>query len=71
MNLKKFIEETGITPAKFARRSDIPASTVYSLIKGATDPKLSIALKIEAATRGRVTIRDLMNHESQNDRDEQ
>jgi len=60
MRLEQYIEEFGTTVPKLAKRAGLNAVTVRSIINQERDPCLSSALKIEVATKGQVTCRELL-----------
>ncbi len=59
MKLKEYLDEMGISQIKFARRCGVDARTIHNILKGKQDIRLSIALKIEELTDGKVTPKDL------------
>lgn len=62
MKLKEFIEETGITVAKLAKRADVSFATVKSAIEG-KNLTLENAYKIQLATKGKCTLLDMLPEE--------
>jgi predicted transcriptional regulator len=58
MELKEYLDECGMPMSELARRAGITHTTVYSIVKG-RDIRLSVALQIEDATKGKVTPREL------------
>ncbi len=60
MNLEDYIKETGISVAKFAKRVKVCPATIHSILSDCRDIRLSIALKIELETKGKVKCKDLL-----------
>ena len=61
MNLKSFIDEhCKGNVAAFARSSKLTRVTVYRLINGISPPKKNTVAKVNKATFGLVTERDLL-----------
>lgn len=58
MNLKEFIEDSGISITKLAKKAGITSATIYNIFNG-RDVKLSIAVKIQRATKNKVTCEDI------------
>jgi predicted transcriptional regulator len=58
MYLTAFLEDTGIPVTKLARKAGIHEGTLYNVLKG-RDVRLSIAIKIEKATKCRVSCNEL------------
>lgn len=66
MNLKEYLDETGCTLTKFAKRANMSVQTIRNILDG-KDMYLSIASKIEVATKGNVTCQDLIANLSKKD----
>lgn len=60
MRLEEYIAEFDTTPPKLARRAGISPLTVRNIMKQKVDVHLSIALSLEAATKGQVTCREML-----------
>lgn len=60
MKLKEYIEEVGIPINEFARRLKISPATIYNIFND-KDIRLSVAVKIEEATKGKVKCRELLS----------
>lgn len=60
MRLEEYIEEFGISPPKLAKKANVSALTIRNIMQGKKDIQLSTALKIEAATKGQVTCREML-----------
>lgn len=58
MNLKQFIYKKGLKAKTFAELAKIHPQTIYNINNG-REILLSIAYKIEIATKGEVTCQDL------------
>lgn len=58
MNLKEYLYTNYIDPMTFAVSVDISLSAVYRYMRGGR-PHLKTALRIERATKGKVTAKDL------------
>lgn len=62
MKLEKYLKDVGISKAEFCRRAGISKRTLDNiLLYGKKDLSLSIALKIEKETKGKVSCSDLHN----------
>ncbi len=59
MKLKEYLEESGITAAKLAKRLDVPPNLIYNILDG-REPKVGLAVKIQKYTKGQVTCEDLV-----------
>lgn len=59
ISLKEYLEETGIKHHVFAKKAGVCNATLSSLVSRSKDPHLSVCLKIEKATDGKVTCRDM------------
>lgn len=59
MTLAEFLETSKIKPAQFAQTLGVEPSTISRIVNGDRGPSLEMALRIEAATGGKVTPRDL------------
>lgn len=57
--LKKWLESNEISQNEFAKKIGIPKSTMSRYINGQRTMPVSIAVKIEKATKGKVTCQDL------------
>ena len=60
MKLTEYLKEIGIPLTVFARRIGVSTATIHNLVREKRDPRLSIAVKIEDATKNRVTCRELL-----------
>lgn len=58
MTLTEYLEAEGLKPAQFAQALGAEPSTVTRLVNRDRGPSLDMALRIEAATKGQVTVRD-------------
>lgn len=59
MKLKKYLEATEITIARFARSCDINENTMNTYVHEKAEPSITNAIKIEKTTHGAVTIEEL------------
>jgi len=64
MKLKEYLDVNGLKMYAFADRLNIPYKTLWTLLKKG-DMKLSLAIKIEEATQGQVTCRELLQEHLQ------
>ncbi len=58
MDLKSYLEEYGISPAVFARKSNISRTYVHKLKKGEGIPSKYAKKRIEIASEGHVGMDD-------------
>jgi DNA-binding transcriptional regulator YdaS (Cro superfamily) len=68
MKLKEYLDDYGIKYLAFAEKVKLNPKTLRDIINGA-DMKLSTAIKIEDATKGEVTCRDLANNIKKGEKD--
>lgn len=59
MKLSEYIEDMGISVAKLTRISGLTKRSIYNLMNEKRDIRLSTAVKIERATKGKVTCREI------------
>jgi DNA-binding transcriptional regulator YdaS (Cro superfamily) len=60
VELTKYIEEHGVSIAKFARKVGVTPTTIHNLLEG-RDVKLSIGVKIQRVTKGKVTCEEIFS----------
>jgi len=60
MRFNTYLARQGLTPAGFARRAKIPRSTILDLVAGKSKLRASTAYKIIKATRGEVSLEELV-----------
>lgn len=61
MTLREYLRLRGETQVDFAERASISQATVSGLVAGKPiDPRASTIAKIAKATKGKVTMRDLV-----------
>lgn len=60
MKLSRYLETHRTSPAEFARRLGMPASTITRLLAGERSPGLALLQTIHVATRGSVTPNDFL-----------
>jgi predicted transcriptional regulator len=58
MDLREFLDDSGMTQATLSRRSKVTQSTIFKMLNGA-DIKLSTAMKICIASKHKITLEDL------------
>lgn len=63
MELQGYLEETGMPLAELARRASINPRTIKNILERKADIRLSVALRLEDATKGQVKCRDLLSEE--------
>lgn len=68
MHLKKWLNNNGLTYQQFADKIGIHRQTIVNLMAG-KDIRLSVAAKIQDATLGVVTCRELLLHDSDDEPD--
>lgn len=62
MKLAAYLEEQNLTPAQFAARMGMPASTVSRILNGSRKtPRLETIAKISDATAGEVSVHDFID----------
>ncbi len=60
MTLADYLTTQNLTPTEFARRSELPPSTVTRLLAGDRSPRLDLLKRIHKATAGQVTPNDFL-----------
>ncbi len=60
MTLADYLTREKTSPAAFAEKVGVPASTISRILKGDRSPRLETIAKIEEATDGAVTANDFM-----------
>ena len=60
MKLTEYIEKNAINRTKFAQKCGLEYWNIYYILKGVKAPPLLSALKIERATNGEVSCKDLL-----------
>lgn len=63
MRLPEYLDDVGIPLSAFARKCGFTKNTLYNVINQKGEILLSTALRIEAATRGQVTCKELVPEE--------
>lgn len=63
MKLKDWLEENDVTGAWLARKVKISSPKMYEILNEDGDILLSIALRIEKETKGKVKPKDLLDEE--------
>jgi len=59
MTLKKFLETTNVSIAKFSESTGIKENTMFTYVHRTSEPTVTNAIKIIEATHGAVTLKDL------------
>lgn len=60
MRLEQYIEEVGISPPKLAKKAGVSPLTVRNIMNQKKGIQLFTAIKIEDATKGQVTCREML-----------
>jgi hypothetical protein len=63
VTLRTFLRRRHLTVAAFARRCRLSQAAIYRYLEGSRHPTLEMALRIEKATAGLVTPRELLRAE--------
>lgn len=61
MQLKDYLERFCILPSHMARKLGFDPTKIFRIVRDGMFPSLSIAIRIEDFTEGRVTPRDIYN----------
>lgn len=64
MKLEKYLKEMCVNRNEFCKKVGVSYPTISNLMKGIGDVHLAIAIRIEDITEGKVTCRDMVNHNS-------
>lgn len=56
MTLKEYLDSTGERQTDFAKRASSTDATISRIIGGTLNPSLSLALRIQRATGGKVKV---------------
>lgn len=62
MNIREYLRQNRMTVYEFSRKCLICPASVYKYLNGQT-PQVRIAYKIERATKGEITLDDLLPKE--------
>ncbi len=62
MDLKEYLHSNGIKSTFFAEQIDESYPVVWAVMNGKRDIRLSLAAKIEMATKGKVKCMDIHKH---------
>lgn len=65
MNLKEYLNATGISIARFARACDINENTMNTYFHEKAEPSLKNALKMEDESHGAIKLNDLILERSE------
>ncbi len=60
MKLRDYLDEVGLKQYVFCRKLGVTESTLYSILCEKRDLRLSLALRIEHVTEGKVKCKDLL-----------
>lgn len=66
MLLQDYLESRQFTYKEFAKMADVTPQTIYNYIHGRRKPTLEVALRIEEATKGKVSAKDLNQYRKEN-----
>ncbi len=58
MKLKEYLDSHCVNMKQFCKKADVSSNTLYKLISGG-EVVLSVALRVERATEGRVTCQEM------------
>lgn len=59
MNLREYLFRKKIKHEDFAKQIEVSRKTLYSIMNGRMDPRLSVVRKIEKMTHGEVLAQDI------------
>jgi plasmid maintenance system antidote protein VapI len=62
MYLIDYLEMKNVSVKDFAEIIEVHKSTIFNYLNWNRKPNLEIALKIETATKGKVTFRDMLDY---------
>lgn len=60
MDLKSYLREADVSLAKFAEKIGEPTGTIHKIVYRQRQPSLPLAVKISAATEGKVQPEDML-----------
>ena len=60
MKLSEYLNKNKETASGFANKTEIPQPTIWRILNNKVTPSLRVAFKIEQATGGDVTIKELL-----------
>ena len=60
MRLEEYLDKYRETVAEFSKETKMSIQTLYNIMNGTKNTRLVNAMKIEQATRGEVTYKDLL-----------
>lgn len=60
MRLEQYVEEVGISPPKLAKKAGVSPLTIRNVMNHKQGIQLITAIKIEDATKGQVTCREML-----------
>lgn len=66
MKLREYLDQEGLKQYVFCRKLGVTESTLYSILCEKRDLRLSLALKIEDLTDGKVKCKDLLPEKFKN-----
>jgi DNA-binding XRE family transcriptional regulator len=67
MKLATYLKRKEISPAVLARRVGCSRQTIYNYMRGTRKPSLRTAMRIVAVTRGKVSLKELLDGGAEQD----
>ena len=64
MKLAEYLRKNNITHGEFACMVGVQRPHITHILNGRKNPSIELAVRIEDATNGKVTLKDLMNPEA-------
>lgn len=61
MKLSEYLKTTNLTQEKFAHLVGVTRPFITNILNGKKSPSVQLAGRIEKVTKGKVTLRDLLN----------
>ena len=61
MKLSEYLKETGLTQENFADLVGVTRPFITNILNGKKSPSIQLAGRIEEVTKGKVSLRDLLN----------
>ncbi len=70
MKLRTYLRRNDLTPREFAERCRCSKRTIYNVLNGTHRTRLDIAMRISRETRGKVSLRELLDECGEQDEKE-